>query len=281
MFARSWLAVVVVPLVALAANAQSYTIQIKAHPAEGKTFTATETSLMNVKLSLAQDGNVLIDEKKVESEEREYIEKVLLAGDKQPKKFTRTYAKAAKGAEGLLDKLSYAGKTITFERKGDAYEVTGDGVDAKDLDDMAAKVNKDNGHLMFPKKAVKVGDTWPIPKEAFGALLAGLKDGADTDKLKAQGKLVKAYKKDGQQWGTIALDVTVPVRKLGPLTLEKPVAFDLKLTLEAAIDGSTTASKLGGTVAIKGVTETTQNNMTFTLDIAVMGVVNQQQGKEQ
>jgi hypothetical protein len=57
MSARSWLlALVVGPLLALAAHAQSYTIQIKAHPAEGKSFTATETSVMNIKFSLAQDN---------------------------------------------------------------------------------------------------------------------------------------------------------------------------------------------------------------------------------
>jgi hypothetical protein len=276
-------ALVLLPLVADGAQAQSYTIQVKAHPAEGKSFTANETSTINISFSLALGGNVLKEEKKVESEERQFTEKVLVAGDKAPRKFSRTYAKALKGEEGALDKLSYAGKTIMFERKGDGYEATADDATIlqKDLDDLAKKAGKgDEGAAMFPTKAVKVGDAWPIAKEAFGSFLAGLKDGADVDKLKATGKLVKAYRKDGQQWGTIEINMSVPVNKAGPVPLDKAIPFEIKLTMDAAIDGSSTATQLKGTVAFKGVSEFTQNDQTFTIDIAVVGVLNREHGQE-
>ena len=100
------------------------------------------------------------------------------------------------------------------------------------------------------------------------------------DKLKAQGKLVKAYKKDGQQWGTIEIAMSVPVSKAGPVPLDKAIPFEIKLTMDAAIDGSTTASQVKGTVTFKGVSEFTQNNMTFTIDIAVVGELNREQSKE-
>src|SRR6267154_2408769 len=108
-----------------------------------------------------------------------YTIQVLVAGDKAPKKFSRAYAKALKGEEGALDKLSYADKTIVFEHKGDGYEATSDGagVVQKDLEELARKAgNGDEIAAMFSAKAVKVGDTWPIAKEAFRSLLSGLKE---------------------------------------------------------------------------------------------------------
>jgi hypothetical protein len=276
-------ALVVLPLTAAGAQAQSYTIQVKAHPAEGKSFTASEKSTMKISFSLAMGGNVLMEEKKVEGEEKHFTQKVLVAGDKAPKKFSRTYAKALKGEEGALDKLSYAGKTIVFERKGDGYEATTDdaGVAAKDLEELGKKAAKgDELAAMFPAKAVKEGDTWPIAKEAFGSILSGLKDGAAVDKLKAQGKLVKAYKKDGQQWGTIEIAMSVPVSKAGPVPLDKAIPFEIKLTMDAAIDGSSTASQTKGTVTLKGVSEFTQDGQTFTIDLAVVGVLSREQGQE-
>lgn len=276
-------ALVVLPLVAAGAQGQSYTIQVRAHPAEGKSFSSNETSTLKINFSLAMGGNVLMEEKKVESEERQFTQKVLVAGDKAPKKFSRTYARALKGEEGALDKLSYAGKTIVFERKGDGYEATAEdaGVVQKDLDDLAKRAGRgDDGAAMFPAKAVKVGDTWPITKEAFGPFLAGLKEGAAVDKLKAQGKLVKAYAKDGQQWGTIEIAMSVPVNKAGPVPLDKAIPFELKLTMDVAIDGSSTASQIKGNVSFKGVSEFTQDGQTFTIDLAAVGVLSREQGKE-
>jgi hypothetical protein len=267
-------ALLALPLVAGAARGQSYTVKTKDFPATGKSTTVTDVATTRSSVTIATGGNVLKEEKKGEVEEKQFTETVVEAGDKKPNKYTQSFTKAFKGKEGEPAKQSYAGKTIVFERKGDVYEVTaeGGGVDAKDLDEFAKKANQPKiGQAMYPKSAVKVGESWTIGKEALLLLGASLDDGLDLTKMKAQGKLLKAYQKAGQQWGTIEVTITAPVQKLGPLALETPIDFQVKATLDTAIDGSSTAGQMKASISFKGRSEFTQNGMTFTLDIAIAG----------
>ena len=277
------LAVLLALLLGAAADAQTHTLKIKGSPAVGKSITVTEGAKLNIAFSIALDNNVLMEEKKVAEEAKEYTEKVVEAGDKGPDKFTRTFKKAVKGEEGNVSKLSYDGKTIVFERKGDKFEATpqaGD-VEEKDLAELLKKVNnKSNEGNLTPKDPVKVGDTWPLTKEALGSFLGELKDGADFDKLKGQGKLLKAYKKDGQQWGSLEIALSVPIRKFGPLELEKTIPFDLKLTLDTPIDGSSTANQVKGTVTVRGKSQVEQNGQTIMIDIDVSAVISRSQSAE-
>ena len=277
------LAVLVVLVSGAAATAQTHTLKIKGSPAPGKSMAVTESAKLNIAFSVSLDNNVLMEDKKVAEEAKEYIEKVLEAGDKGPTKFTLTFKKAVKGEEGNVSKLSYDGKTIVFERKGDKFEATpqaGD-VEEKDLAELLKKVNnKSNEGNLTPKDPVKVGDTWPLTKEALGSFLGELKDGADFDKLKGQGKLLKAYKKDGQQWGSLEIALSVPIRKFGPLELEKTIPFDLKLTLDTPIDGSSTANQVKGTVTVRGKSQVEQNGQTIMIDIDVSAVISRSQSAE-
>jgi hypothetical protein len=102
----------------------------------------------------------------------------------------------------------------------------------------------------------------------------------DLANFKGQGKLTRAYKKGTQQWGTIEIVITVPVKKLGPLPLDKAIDFQAKLTLDTVIDGSATEGVMKANMALKGRSEFTQNNMTFTIDITVDGDYRRDQSAE-
>ncbi len=274
-------ALVVLPLVAAGANAQSYELKIKRHADAGKSVTVDETAKVKIAFSVALGGNVLKEEKKVADEVKQYTEKVLETDQKGRQKFTRTYSKAAKGDDGELTDLSYAGKTIVFERQDGQYTATGEGVDEKDLKELSKSVNNSTEEQqLVPKKSVQVGDTWTIPKDALSSMLGQMKGGADFDKLKAQGKLVKAYKKAGQQWGTLEISVAVPIKQFGPLALEKAIPFTLKLTLDTPIDGSSTANQSKGLLTVKGASEFEQNGQTITLDVSIEGDLRHEQGAE-
>jgi hypothetical protein len=277
MSTRNLIAVLLVlPLVTASAHAQSYTLKIKGAPDVGKSVTVKENAKVNIAFSVAIDNNVLKEEKKVEESEKQYVEKALAANDKgQPTKFSRAYSKALKGDEGNLDKLSYDGKTIVFERKNGKFEASalGGDVEEKDINELLKSVNNKDDAGFAPKNAVKVGDTWTLPKEALGSFLGELKDGADFDKFKGQGKLVKAYMKDGKQWGTLDIALAVPVKKFGPLDLDKGIPFELKLTLDTAIDGSSTANQIKGTLKVEGKSQFEQNGQTVMLDVSVMAVI--------
>src|SRR5947209_13832178 len=197
-------------------------------------------------------------------------------------KFTRTYSKAVKSEDdGDAGKPSYVGKTVTFERKGDKVEATGEGVDEKDLRELAKEAHNElQEPSLAPKQEVPVGGTWKLDKQALTALAGQLREGMDLDSLKAQAKLLKVYPKDGQQWGTIELDVSAAIKKFGPLALAKTLPFKMKMTLDTAIDGSSTANQLKGTIAVKGASDLEQNGKTITRNVALNADIRHEQGKE-
>jgi hypothetical protein len=276
---RTWLAtLVLLPILAAGARGQNYTLTIKAHPEPGTSVTVTENNRTDIAVVVTAGGNVLKEDKKSIKEMVQVTEKVLETDNNGRKKFTRTYTKAAKGEGAEPTKLSYAGKTVTFERQGDKYVASANGVDEKDLKDLTKSVNNsiDEGKLV-PPKAIQVGDSWAISKDVLSPILGEMKQATDITKLKATGKLTKAYKKDGQQWGTIEVTITAPINQFGPVKLQKPIPFQAKLTVDAPIDGSSTAMQSKGTLMIKGVGEFEQNGQTITLDVSIQGDSRQEQ----
>ena len=79
-----------------------------------------------------------------------------------------------------------------------------------------------------------------------------MKDGVDMVRVKATGKLTRVYKKAGQQWYTVEISVAAPVKKVGPWVLDKPIPFQMKMTVDAVLDGSSTADQLKGQLTVRG-----------------------------
>jgi hypothetical protein len=277
----------VLTLATTGARAQSYTLKIKEFPAPGKSITVTSTGKTNSSFKIALGGMVLKEDKKTEIEESEYVEKVLAAGSgPRPQKYSRAYTKATRGEAGTPVKLFQHGKTILFESQGDKYQATVDGDMPKDeegkkaLESLARSASKASFEAMLPKEAVPVGGTWTVPGKLVLDNLPEFKD-TDPAAIKAQGKLLKAYKKDGQQWGTVELIIDLPLKNLGEgPVLNKAIPMQLKATIDAAIDGSSTAGTMTGLVTVKGSTDFTQNNMTFALDLAMDGEFRTQRSAE-
>ena len=109
-----------------------------------------------------------------------------------------------------------------------------------DLSELSGEVNKSakkDEAVLYSKKPIRVGDKWtPVGKDVakFFAELS-----MDPASVKAQGKLTKAYKKAGKQWGTVELVITFDA-DLGEI---KKAKGEIKATIDQAIDGSSTAGK--------------------------------------
>jgi hypothetical protein len=176
---------------------------------------------------------------------------------------------------------------VVFERQGDRYAATVEGgppkepEDIKAIEELTKSANANTfGEAMLPKEAVAVGGTWTVPGKVVLANVPEFKN-TDPAAVKAQGKLLRVYKKDGQQWGTVEITIDVPVRDLAEaLVVDKPLSLQIKGTLDTAIDGSSTAGTVVATVTLKGTTEFTENNMTFTLDLAMHGEFRKQRNAE-
>ena len=88
---------------------------------------------------------------------------------------------------------------------------------------------------------MKVGDEWNVDFAAIPALGGKAQDGYNKEKSKITGRLVRAYKKDGKQWGVIEVKIA--------LVLDSARAkgtSDSTVTYDIVIDGS----ERSGTVKI-------------------------------
>jgi hypothetical protein len=182
-----------------------------------------------------------------------YVDEVLAVekGASKPAKLTRTYEKAEEIIDGNSKTLSVEGKTVTIEMKVGKYSYTVDGKPvgadvAKMLDGEFNKKDKDEAHdLMFPKKAVKPGESWKVDAEK---LAKGLGDGGlklDATKIEAGGKLVRVYKDGDAQFGVIEIKVTAPITDLAGKAPIKVKSGSMAVTTsgDGCIDGTTAKGK--------------------------------------
>lgn len=196
----------------------------------------------------------------------EYTETVLEmpAGSPKPTRSDRAY-KTAKRTDnrGELKPLSFEGNTVEvqvspFEGIGYIFIVGGNAVQPPDRNDLVLefqggeKPDKDAPPKpriedMLPKTPVRVGEDWTLDFSAIKAFAGEMPFTLDREKSKVAGKLTKAYRKDGQQWGVIDMKITMvmaPATK-GP-QLSGTITADV--TIDGVIDGSSRArtSKLKG-----------------------------------
>ncbi len=238
-------------LAASAAGQDAVEIKI-GYPKAGDRAKVTIEEKNETKLSLKIQGKEQ-GKDEVKTKSLVYVDEVIEnpAGGKQPTKVKRSYEKAVTGNAGVDTTLGIEGKTVLIEKKGEkfAFSVDGKAVDAESRKLLDAEFNKadkdDSREMMFPKKAVKPGDTWTIDAEKLSKSLNDKDFKVDAAKLVANGKLVKAYTKDGNQFGVIEVNVTVPITDLGP---KSPIKLkEGKLTVaisgDAVIDGTSPQGK--------------------------------------
>ncbi len=229
-------------------------VEIKiAYPKTGDRVKVTveekgETKIVATVMGMEQVKN------EVKTKSLVYTDEVIEnpANAKRPTKVKRSYEKAVTGGDGKAASLPLEGKTVLIEKKGEKYTFTADGkaVEGDSLKLLDGEFNKpdksDSRELMFPGKPVKAGDTWKIDPTKLAKELADKDFTLDAAKLAAEGKLVKAYKQDGKQFGVIELKVEAPITSLGaksPLKL-KDGKLSVAINGDGVIDGSSSQGKM-------------------------------------
>lgn len=247
----------------------AYTIKLREKQA-GDKFDVTESTTQSVNTTVKLPAG---DQKKTDSFETraEYTETIVEAAPgAPPTKLTRLYKLAERpGTKGQPINAFHHGKTVTIEKKGDAYTFKADGKDIPDPDaqpfrDEFGKARKARPEELLPKAPVKLNETW-TPEPAL------LKDIAESmkqfpinpNRSKMSGKLTRVYPKDGKQFGVIEVRTELSVEGKG---LAGPTGtFTVETILDTPIDGSST----GGTVRVNstGTLNTRQNNTDIQLVI--------------
>ena len=246
-------AVLAALLVGAGAVQAQVTIKLKERGVgESGVVTRNETATTKVTVTDA-GGQTIVDQKEVKGENAEYTETILAReAGKQPTKLERAYTKSQVTKEKETDDTPLQGKTVIITKKGDKYEFTYKGGEAVD-GQAAAMLTKDFGKksdtnaelekLVLPKGAVKAGESWKIDMPKIITELS--KQGAmemDAAKSTGQGTLVKAYKKDGRQFGEMKFKLEMPLKTVGmgkeQLTFNPGAKIVMDMTLDACIDGA-------------------------------------------
>jgi hypothetical protein len=228
---------------------ETYTIKVK-QGAKGDRalLESQETEQSHVKV-LDATGNAVEDKEEKKVTVLKYRQTILEMPDakKRPTRLRRQYDKAQLTTDGKAQTLAYEGKTVLIEKKGDKYHFQiegGDELTGKDAELLDKEFNKEKDDkselekVLLPKKAVRVNETWKIDPEGLKALSKGEGDEipVDLDKAVGTGKLVRAYQKDGRQFGVIEFRMDLPLK--GTIGKEKlTVAAGTKMTMQIKLDG--------------------------------------------
>jgi hypothetical protein len=234
---------------------EKYEIKI-ARAKQGDTELVEKTEVETATFKVVdKDGNAVKEPGPTTKETRlvyreTFVEKP--AGAHRATKVKRTYQKAEVVADDKVTPLVYHGKTVLIEKKGDKYhfqieggaELTGE--DAELLEKEFGK--KDSGvdieKVMLPGKAVAVGEGWVVDAAAVAKDWADPKRPTlDAAKVKVTGKLLKAYKKDGRQFGLLQYELVLPVKSFPdkdgkPIEAEPGAKFVATITGDVCIDGT-------------------------------------------
>lgn len=271
---RQSLALACALIVPAALSAQDkYTIKLS-HGKKGDiSLHAKESTQVEAVTITGADGNVIEDKKKTTIDVNKYREEILeQSAGKRPTKVKRTYTEATRKVDGDYQKLAYHEKTVMIELKGDKYVFTVDGKElsteestelAKNFDPKKPS-DDEMDKMLLPGKAVGEGDSWELSAKELAKLFGEedkLVKAMDIPKAKASGKLIKAYKKDGHQFGQVEFKIAIPLKALeGMHPCRDGATIELSIAGEMCIDGSIAANS--GTVSSKiaGVADIVQDD---------------------
>jgi hypothetical protein len=103
----------------------------------------------------------------------------------------------------------------------------------------------------MPSGPIKVGESWQVPPEKiekFAQAVGGGKMKFDPKRSSLGGKLLNAYKKDGAQYGTLELTITLFITEIdfgfgAPSKTTAESKMVIKSTSDVCIDGTSPAEE--------------------------------------
>jgi hypothetical protein len=172
------------------------------------------------------------------------------------------YSKARETEEGKTEPHSYEGLTLVFEKADGKFRIGVAGeksLESKDLAKLLKEVNpKKPGDPirknLAPAKPVKVGDSWAVPAKEIAESLE--EETIDPAKSDAKIRLAKVYEKGTSKFGVFEVVMKLAITEADAegikIAFASPAVMEAKITYDLAIDGSTTESRVVGTVSVKG-----------------------------
>jgi len=240
-------------------------------------------------------GNIVNEKNETVIEKYAYQETVLEkpAGKSKPTQLQRSYEIAEATKENNKQTLPYQGKTVLIEKKPDRFHFRiegGEELTGRDAEFLDKEFNRnkddefDFSKVFLPKKPVRVDESWEIDTQPLSQDLeksTGLE--TDSTKSKAVAKLLKAYKKDGNQFGVIQVHLEFPIKALKSgdqtISFNPGATMVADATMDGCIDGSLNTGTLKFSMSIEGLGEIVQGEMKFKMTLKST-VTGEKSGKE-
>jgi hypothetical protein len=261
---KTWMvAALALVLSPLPASAQEYAVKLK-QPGLGDQSQVKSQSNFEVEFKLLDDvGNTVIDAKETKTKKFVFTEIGLerAQGGDELVRVKRKYEHAERKIKDVRETLPYQGKTVLIEKKEGnfQFQIEGDErIEGKDAEELHEEFNKGGLRKMttdhfLPRKLVKLNEKWTFEVGPLAKAFAG--DGkilVDDAKSTGSGQLIKAYQKNGKQFGVIELTMEFPVTQFvgddGTKHATKNSKIVIQLEVDGCIDGSLDEFQLKGTI---------------------------------
>jgi hypothetical protein len=278
-----WLAALAVALSPLTAPAQEYAIKIK-RPGLGDKTRAQVADELKIEFKVLDNtDNVVMEAQETKAHKFIFREVGLerAAAGEDLVRLKRHYEHAERTVKGTRETLPYQGKTVLIEKKDGKFQFQiegGETLEGKDAEELYEEFNKGDFRKLttehfLPRKSVKVNETWkydvaPLAK----AFSADGKTVIDEARSTGSGRLLKAYTKDGRQFGVIELTMEFPVTRFdhdGNKTPTKDSKLTIKLQADSCIDGTLGEARLTGAVSGDVRADINANGMDLRLVITI------------
>ncbi len=242
---------------------ETYAIKFKTYADEGMTVKVRDSDKETGTTKFLDADGKVVNEIKPKNSEVAYAETILKRGTDggRAAKYVRVYEKARETQDGKVKTFSYEGRTVVFERIGDAYRVGVVGVPAlasEDLEKLLEKANEgpDNGRdadkAMTPMKPVALGQTWKVDLKTLVALLKIYE--VDLKLSHGEAKLAKVFQRGTSQIGVVELTLKLAIVEFAKvIKFPQPVTVEFRASFERAIDGSNSARRETVTGKMKGI----------------------------
>jgi hypothetical protein len=233
-----------------------------------KAMTPTEervvrTSLLEVQTKFTDDaGKVLKEQSDKNGETLIYVQKVLPVAAFNAPRLERKYEKAEQIKAGKPAELSFQGKTLTLDTAADKRRFTLEGGKELPVEEVrlldrlyAAESNEDTRFCLgpeLPRKAVKVGDSWPMDMDYIAKQFAGTA-AIDVKASNGNGKLGQVYDRGGSKFGIMEFHILLVLKegKLGELTVQAGSQISVEQSVDMCIDGTRGSGTIKSTVVTK------------------------------
>lgn len=192
--------------------------------------------------------------------------------NQRPSEVKRTYGKAEIKIGDRAEPFAYSEKTVLIQKMGDAFKFTIDGKALEGRDagtltkdfDPKRPSEEDSEKMFLPGKPVAEGESWTVDAKNVLETTSG-KEAAnkafDLAKAKGSGKLLKVFKKDGAQYGTIEFNVSVPMKEFnGRFPCKEGALLTFQLTGDVCIDGTRSGGTSKTVSTMKGKAEVLKEN---------------------